>query len=110
MKVTVNGHTYQSTATAMDGLCMVVFPQRERTASGVNSGDTVEVTLELDAGFREVELHPELESALAAAGLREKFDSLTYSQRREHARQVADAKADDTRSRRVEKVLAALTA
>ena len=89
---------------------MVVFPQRERTASGVNSGDTVEVTLELDAGFREVELHPELESALAKAGLREKFDSLTYSQRREHARQVADAKADDTRSRRVEKVLAALTA
>lgn len=37
-------------------------------------------------------------------------DALSYSKRKEHARQVAEAKTDETRARRVEKVLAALRA
>ena len=109
LRVSIKQHTYQSTATAMDGLCLVVLPQRDRAAAGVESGDTVEVTLELDAGHREVVLDPELESALVAAGVRETFEALTYSKRREFARQVAEAKAAETRQRRIEKVLSALT-
>lgn len=106
--VTINGHTYRSTAVGVAGECRVVFPSKDRLAAGAIAGDTVEVHLELDTGHREVLLHPELESALVAAGARERFEALSYSKRREFARQVDEAKAEDTRARRVAKVLESL--
>jgi len=36
----------------MDGKCLVIFPTRDREASGVASGDRVMVTLELDDGSK----------------------------------------------------------
>lgn len=108
LKVTINGHTYRSTSTGVSGECRVVLPQAERDAAGVGAGDQVEVTLELEVGHREVDLPTELEDALVAAGLRDEFEALTYSKRREFARQVAEAKAAETRAKRVEKVLAAI--
>ena len=101
LRVTINGHTYQSTATAVGGECRVVFPGADRAAAGATGGDTVTVTLELDSGHRNVELHPELEAALVAAGLRVVFESMPYSHRREYARTIAEAKTDETRARRV---------
>jgi bifunctional DNA-binding transcriptional regulator/antitoxin component of YhaV-PrlF toxin-antitoxin module len=108
LKVTINGHTYQSTATGVDGKCMVVFPMRDREAAGVTAGDNVRVTLELDSGYRQVEVPPELADALQAAGLNETFHELTYSKRREFVRQINDARADTTRTRRLQKIIAAL--
>jgi bifunctional DNA-binding transcriptional regulator/antitoxin component of YhaV-PrlF toxin-antitoxin module len=108
--ITINEHAYRSTAVGVDGECRVVFPHADRAAANVTAGDTVVVHLELDSGHREVELHPELHTALFAADLREKFESLNYSRRREFARQVAEAKADDTRQRRIDKVVSALLA
>ena len=109
LKVTINGYTYQSTATGVGGECRVVFPQRDRAAAGASSGETVSVTLELDSGHREVEMPDALTKALAAAGLRDAFEALTYSKRKEFARQVAEAKAEETRAKRVAKVLEALS-
>ena len=102
LRVTVNGHTYQSTATAVDGECRVVFPSADRAAAGVAGGDTITVTLELDSGHREVDLHPELDDALTSNGLREYFETMAYSHRKEYARAVTEAKADDTRARRIQ--------
>lgn len=108
LRITIKGYTYQSTATAMDGKCMVVFPVRDRKAAGVNSGDTVTVTMELDDGYRSVDVPIELQAALKSNNLAEAFHDLTYSKRKEFARQVAEAKAEDTKVRRVEKVIASL--
>ena len=109
LKITINGYTYQSTATGMNGKCLVVFPQKDRAAAGAAAGDNVKVTLELDSGQREVEVPSELVAALKKAKLTKTFESLTYSKRKEFARQVREAKSDDTKLRRIEKVLAALT-
>lgn len=109
LKITINGHTYRSTATGVAGECRVVFPQRERDLAGAVAGDQVAVTLELEVGHREVELPPEFEGALVAAGLREVFEALSYSKRKEFARQVAEAKAEQTRARRIEKVIVELS-
>ena len=110
LKITINGYTYQSTATGVDGKCMVVFPTRDREASGAKAGDTVTVTLELDAGYREVDVPAELAQALKAHGLSEAFRDQNYSTRKEFARQVHEAKAEDTRNRRIVKIIAALQA
>ncbi|MDB5162783.1 MAG: hypothetical protein JWO54_945 [Candidatus Saccharibacteria bacterium] len=40
LKVTINGYTYQSTATGVDGKCMVVIPTRDREASGAKAEET----------------------------------------------------------------------
>ena len=109
LKVTINGYTYQSTATGVGGECRVVFPQRDRAAAGASSGETVSVTLELDSGHREVDMPDALAQALDAAGLREAFEALTYSKRKEFARQVSEAKTEETRAKRVAKVLEALS-
>ena len=103
--VTVNGHSYQSTATGVAGECRVVFPQRDRALAGVQAGDVVSVTLQLDGGRREVALEPELRTALDTAGLLVAFESLTYSKRRELARGVSEAKTAETRQRRIAKIL-----
>jgi len=108
LKITINGYTYQSTATGVDGKCMVVFPLRDREAAGAAAGDMVTVTLELDDGYRHVDVPEALAEALSANDLSETFHNLSYSKRKEFARQVAEAKADDTRARRVEKVISAL--
>ena len=108
LKITVNGYTYQSTATGVDGKCMVVFPMRDREAAHAKAGDRIMVTLELDDGYRHVDIPPALNQALAEDGLSDVFHNLTYSKRKEFARQVSEAKSDQTRNRRIEKILAQL--
>lgn len=108
LKVTVNGYTYQSTATGVNGKCMVVFPTRDRQASGAAAGDRLTVTLELDNGYRHVDVPVALSEALQANGLSKVFRNLTYSKRKEFARQVNDAKTEETQTRRVEKVISVL--
>lgn len=105
LKITLNNYTYQSTATVMDSRCLVVFPTKDRNASGVASGDTLEVTLELDEGYREVVMPMELVEALRKHDLEKTFHDLTYSTRKEFARQVTEAKAEETKARRVEKII-----
>lgn len=106
LRVTVNGHTYRSTATAVGGECRVVFPRAERIVSGARAGDTIEVTLTLDDGHRDIDLHPDFDAALRRENLREFFETMSYSHRREYARSVTDAKADETRQRRIAAALA----
>jgi bifunctional DNA-binding transcriptional regulator/antitoxin component of YhaV-PrlF toxin-antitoxin module len=105
LKVTVNGHTYQSTAVGVGGECRVVFPIADRLAAKAKAGQIVKVTLQLDSGYREVEMPKELAKALKAAGLTMDFANLSYSKRKEHARQIAEAKGEATRDRRILKVI-----
>lgn len=105
LKITINGYTYQSTATGVDGKCMVVFPTRDREAAGAGAGDLITVTLELDDGYRQVDVPAALSDALVASGLDETFSNLIYSKRKEFARQISDAKSEETKNRRIAKIV-----
>ena len=107
--VTVAGYRYRSTVGVMGGRTLISLPKAHRDASGLKAGDTVTVSLALDAGSRHVDVPPALQAALHEAGLHERFAALAYSRRKEFARQVNDAKGDDTRQRRIEKILQALS-
>lgn len=52
-----------------------------------------------------VEVPAAFSEALAEKSLSEAFHNLPYLKRKEYARQVSEAKAEETRNRRVEKVL-----
>ncbi len=108
LKITLNGYTYQSTAAVMDGKVLVVFPTKDRQASGVAAGDRITVMLELDAGYRTVDVPAELQAALKANNLTDIFHDLAYSKRKEFARQIAEAKAPETKTRRLEKIITLL--
>ena len=106
--VSLNGHTYRSTTAVMGGRHMVGVNAAERAAAGVAAGEEHEVTIEVDDAPRTVEVPADLAAALAAAGARDAFDALAPSRRKEHVRQVTEAKAEATRQRRVQKVVDSL--
>ncbi len=67
------------------------------------------MTIRVDTEERVVEIPPALAEALDAdPAVRAAFENLPPSKRKEMARQIADAKQDETRARRLEKVLDAL--
>lgn len=107
--VHVSGYSYESTVAGMGGRTLISLSKAHREAAGLRAGDAVTVTLELQDGPRRVDVPPQLTAALAAAGLTDRFADLAYSKRKEFARQVAEAKADATRDRRIAKVLEALS-
>ncbi len=105
LKITINGYTYQSTAAGVDGKCMVVFPMHDREAASAKAGDIVEVTLELDGGYREVVIPSDLDDSLKDKNLMKQFRNLTYSKRKEFARLVGEAKSEVTRMKRINKII-----
>jgi len=93
----------------MGGENLIGFSKAARTDVDVAPGDAIDVTIRVDAETRVVELPPQLAEALDAdPAARAAFDALAPSKRKEMARQIADAKQDETRQRRLEKVLGAL--
>jgi len=106
--VTLNGHVYPSTIAVMGGRYLVPVSAQIRKDAGVAGGEEHEVTLEHDTSSRDTPVPDDLAAALDAAGARAAFDALAPSRRKEHVRQVESAKAEDTRARRVAKVVESL--
>ena len=107
--VTIGEYCYRSTVASMGGMFLIPFAQEHRARTGLVPGEAIEVTLELDTAPRTVEVPPDLAAALdAKPGARESFDRLSYSARKEHVRQVETAKAAETRTRRIERILESL--
>src|SRR5688572_17925273 len=100
--VSLNGYTYRSTVAAYGDVFMLPLSAEHREAAGVKAGDHVEVTLELDQEPRTVTVPDDLAAALdEKPGVRDAFDGLSYSVRKEHVRQVESAKSQGTRQRRI---------
>jgi hypothetical protein len=107
VRVTVNGHTFPGRVGRMKGENLVGFTKAVRTACGVQAGDEITVEVALDEEPRTVEVPPDLAAALdAEPGARAAFAALSYTDRKELARSVAEAKRPETRARRVEAALA----
>lgn len=109
VKITLNGYSYRSTVAAYGDVFMLPLNKEHRAAAGVEAGDEVEVTLELDTEPRIVEVPEDLAAALAEkSGARVAFDNLSYTMRKEYVRQVNEAKAQETRERRIAGIVAKL--
>ena len=107
--ITINGYSYGSTIAVMGGKYLVGVAGVHRAAAGVAGGEEHEVTIEHDTAPRSVEVPRDLATALTDAGVRDPFDALSHSARKEHVRSVEDAKQAETRQRRVAKIVAKLS-
>lgn len=104
--VTIGEYSYRSTVGPYKGANMLPVSAVNREAAGISAGDNVLITLELDDQPRSVEVPPDLAAALdAAPAARAAFDALSVSNRRAHVVSVEGAKTQETRQRRIQKVL-----
>ncbi|NQX11668.1 DUF1905 domain-containing protein [Microbacteriaceae bacterium VKM Ac-2855] len=108
VNVTVNGYEYRSTVAVMGGRNLIAFSSDKRVATGLKGGDPIEVELTLDTAPRTVDVPTDLATALAAAGVTAAFEALSPSAKKAHVTSVEGAKAEATRLRRVEAVVAKL--
>ena len=103
VKVTLNGYTYRSTIASMGSGPCLPLRRSNREAAGLEGGETLSVTLALDAEKREVKAPADLVRALKAAPQAwERWRELSYSHQREYAEAIAEAKRPETRDRRIE--------
>lgn len=108
--VTLKGYSYRSTVAVMGGRFLLPLAKVHRDAARVEGGQTVTVTLELDTAPRDTPVPADLEAALQAAGALDAFRALAPTHRKEWVRSVDEAKKPETRLRRIEKAVAAVTA
>ena len=109
--VTIGDYSYRTTIVSMGGRFLFGVNAAQRTATGLAAGDEVTLTIELDDAPREVEVPAELQAALDAdPAAKAAFERLSFTNRKEAARSIAEAKAEETRTRRLAKVMESLRA
>ncbi|WP_345751869.1 YdeI/OmpD-associated family protein [Microbacterium rhizophilus] len=107
--VTVGDRSARLRVGRMGDDILIGLSKAARRELGIEAGDEIEVLIELDAAERTVEIPEALRAALDAdPAARAAFDRLSFTNRKEAARSVAEAKQDATRDRRIAKILDSL--
>jgi bifunctional DNA-binding transcriptional regulator/antitoxin component of YhaV-PrlF toxin-antitoxin module len=102
---TVNGTPFRTRVAVYGEKYYLGFNREIRDAAGIGDGDEVEIELERDDDPREVEIPAAFAEALAAGGVRDEFEALSFTHRREYVRWIEGAKRDETRERRLAKAV-----
>jgi uncharacterized protein YdeI (YjbR/CyaY-like superfamily) len=101
--VIINGYTWRSTVGNRGGHQYIVVNAAARRGAGVKAGDVVTIALEPDTEKREIEIPKALQKALGKK-LTLKLDALSFTHKKEFIVWYSEAKMDDTRARRLEKM------
>ena len=107
--ITINGHTYRTTAVRMGGRFLVPLSAENREAAGLVAGEDVTVGIANDEAPREVRVPDDLAAAMDDRA-RRTYDGLAFTHRKEWVRWIEEAKRPETRSNRIERTVAALRA
>jgi hypothetical protein len=106
---TINGFSFRSSLMPMGGCHGMAVNKAMRDGAGAKAGDVVEVVLERDLEDRTVEAPPELQRELAKSKkTRANWEKLAFTHKKEMANSVRDAKQEETRARRLAKVMQVL--
>ncbi|WP_328443027.1 YdeI/OmpD-associated family protein [Amycolatopsis sp. NBC_00438] len=109
--VTLGGHSYRTTVASRGGQYLVPLSAENREKAGVAAGDDVDVEIVLDTAPRELEIPADLATALAAdSEALKRFESLSYSRKQGFVLPIGQAKTEETRQRRIAKVVTDLRA
>src|SRR5262249_35469735 len=109
VKVTINGYTWHSTVGNRGGIQYIVVNAEARRSAGVKAGDVETITLAPDSEKREIKINAPLQKVLGAK-LTQKLNALSFTHKKEFIVWYSDAKKDETRVRRAEKMKEMLAA
>jgi hypothetical protein len=110
VRVTIGDRTARLRLAGMGGQNLIGLSKAARAELGVEIGDVVTATVELDDAERVIELPDDLRAALEAdPRLLAAFEALTPSRRKEQVRGVVEAKRPETRAKRVAAVVTQLS-
>ena len=98
---TINDHSYRTSLSPMGGAHVLPVNAGVRDAAHVKAGDRVTLHLIEDTATREVAVPDDLATALKRAKLRERFDAMSFTHRKEWVRAIDDAKRAATRAKRI---------
>jgi hypothetical protein len=103
---TINGFPFRSSLMPMGGCHRMVVNKTMRAEAGVKAGDTVMVVMQRDEKERTVEAPPVLKRGLAKnRTAKANWDQLSFTNQKEMARSITEAKLEETRVRRLKKVM-----
>jgi hypothetical protein len=106
---TINGFPFRSSLMPMGGCHMMPVNKTLRDGAGVRPGDTVEVVMERDDEKRTVEPPAVLKKALARnKSAKKNWEGLAFTHQKEMAVWIEGAKQEETRVRRLAKVMLVL--
>jgi len=103
VKVTINGYSWRSTVGNRGGIQYIVVNAEARRSAGVKAGDVVTIALEPDTEKREIKIPKPLQKALGAK-LTQKLNALSFTHKKEFIVWYSEAKKDETRARRIDKM------
>ena len=111
IQAVIAGTPYRGSLMPMgDGTYCLGVLRSIQEAAGVEAGDEIDVELELDTAPRTVEVPPDLAAALARDGAAAAaWAKLSFTNRKEIARSLEEAKKPETRSRRLAAALERLS-
>lgn len=103
---TLSGHPYRTTTVHMGDESLIGISKTLRDAAGINIGDTVEVTMQLDTAERTVDV-PDALAALLKMNpkAQERFESSSYTHRKEFVQWITSAKRPETRESRLQRTI-----
>ena len=103
---TINGFPFRSSLMPMGGCHGMAVNKAMRDGAKAKAGDVVEVTLERDMEERTVEAPPELKKELTKnKKAQANWDKLSFTHKKEMALAIREAKQEETRARRLTKIL-----
>jgi hypothetical protein len=106
---TINGFPFRSSLMPMGGCHMMVINKALREGAGVKGGDTATFVMERDEEERVVEVPPALKRELAKSKKAQaRWEKLSFTHRKEMARSITEAKQEETRVRRLARVMEVL--
>ncbi|MGE5579219.1 MAG: YdeI/OmpD-associated family protein [Bacillota bacterium] len=100
---TIDDCEYRGSLAKMGRPCHFLgITQEVRKAIGKGPGDTVHVVIRQDTEPRVVEVPPDLAAALdASPQIKEQFEKLSFTRRKEYVKWITEAKKAETRERRI---------
>lgn len=101
---TINGTPFRSTIAVYGGRYYLGINRRLRDEAGIAAGEKVVIELDRDDEPRVIDLPVEVEKALTVRA-RSIFDALPYTHQREYVEWITEAKRDETRERRLAKMV-----
>jgi Domain of unknown function (DUF1905)/Bacteriocin-protection, YdeI or OmpD-Associated len=106
---TINGFPFRSSLMPCGSSRMMPVNKTLCQGAGVQPGDVVDVVMERDVAERTVEAPPELEKELGKSKVaRERWDGLAFTHKKEMANSISGAKQEETKKRRLAKVMQVL--